>query len=58
LRVVIIIFALSFFVFELVLWESQIDATVAWIKPTTSYRFAAGKEVNAFFSVRFGIAKE
>jgi hypothetical protein len=31
---------------------------MAWIKPTTGDRFAASKEVHAFFTVRFGIAKE
>jgi hypothetical protein len=30
---------------------------MAWIKPARRDRFATSKEVNAFFSVRFGIAK-
>jgi hypothetical protein len=55
--VAIISFALSSIVYELVLWESKIDATVAWIKPTTCDRFATSKEVNTFFSVSFGITK-
>ena len=43
---------------DLVLWESQVDSTMAWIKPTTGDRFSASKEVDSFFTVGLGIAKE
>jgi hypothetical protein len=31
---------------------------MTWVKPAASNRLATSKEVNTFFTVRFGIAKE
>jgi hypothetical protein len=42
---------------KLILWETEVDSAMAWIKPTRGNRLAACEEVNTFFSVRFGIAK-
>ena len=42
---------------QLVLWEAEVDAAVARVKPTRSNNLGLGKESKALFAVSPGVAK-